>query len=138
MTYTDSSTVASIQNAIRSEQNYVYACGLAGAELKGGGRRRAIAQIADRQQRIQVFAAMIAESEVPSTPPGFAPPIAIDSARAARASLAQLNNALVGIYAEVAALTEGQDRQRAVLAAQDSARTAVQWGATSQAFPTGD
>ncbi len=138
MTYTDPAVVSTIQNAIRSEQNYVYACGIAGAELKGGGRRRAVAQIAEHQQRIQVLAALIQEDDVPTTPPAFSPPIAIDSARSARASLAQLNNALVGVYADMAASTEGADRAFAVAGAQSSARTAVQWGAASQAFPTGE
>jgi len=138
MTYTDPAAIASIQNVIRSEQNYVYACGLAGAQLKGGGRRRAVAQIADRRQRIQIFAAMIEDSEVPTTPPAFSPTVPITNARSARQSLAQLNNALVGRYADAAAVTEGSDRAIAVANAQDCARTAVQWGAASQAFPTGD
>jgi len=138
MTYTDPAVVATIQNAIRSEQNYVYACGLAGAQLNGGARRRAVAQIAARQQRIQALASMITDGDVPTTPPAFTPPIAIENARSARASLAQLNNALVGVYAQMAASTEGEDRTFAVEQAQDSARTAVQWGAASQAFPTGD
>lgn len=138
MTYTDPAAVATIQNAIRSEQNYVYACGLAGAQLKGGGRRRAVAQISARQQRIQALASMITEDDVPTTPPAFIPPIAIENARSARTSLAQLNNALVGVYAQMAAITEGGDRAFAVAEAQDCARTAVQWGAASQAFPTGD
>ena len=107
MTYTDPAVVATIQNAIRSEQNYVYACGLAGAQLSGGARRRAVAQIAARQQRIQALASMITDGDVPTTPPAFTPPIAIENARSARASLAQLNNALVGVYAQMAASTEG-------------------------------
>ena len=51
-------------------------------------------------------------------------------------AVGELNNALVGVYAQMAASTEGEDRAFAVAQAQDSARTAVQWGAASQAFPT--
>lgn len=138
MTYTDPAAVAAIQNAIRGEQNYVFACGLAGAELKGGGRRRAVAQIAERQQRTQALAQLIAETDVPPTPPGFEPAEPIDNARSARQALASLNNALVGLYADVAATTQGEDRAFAIAAAQGSARAAVQWGARSQAFPTAD
>jgi hypothetical protein len=47
-----------------------------------------------------------------------------------------LNNTLVGINADVAATTQGEDRAFAVDCAQLSARAAVQWGAQSQAFPT--
>jgi hypothetical protein len=138
MTYTDPAAIGSIRNVIRSEQNYVFACGLAGAKLTGGARRRAVAQIADRGQRIQILAAMITELDVPTTPPGFVPPVPIDNARGARSSLVQLNNALVGTYAQMAASTEGADRAIAVAGAQDCARTAVQWGGTSQAFPTSE
>jgi len=136
VTYTDPAAIAAIRDAIRSEQNYVFACGLAGAQLKGGGRRRAVNQLADRRQRIEVLAAMIDEAEVPSTPPAFEPPTPIDNARSARRALVDLNNALVGTYAQVAATTEGDDRAIAVASAQDCARTAVQWGGASQAFPT--
>ena len=138
MTYTDPAAIAAIRDAIRSEQNYVFACGLAGAQLKGGGRRRAVNQLADRRQRIEVLAAMIDEAEVPSTPPAFEPPTPIDNARSARRALVDLNNALVGTYAQVAATTEGDDRAIAVASAQDCARTAVQWGGASQAFPTAE
>ena len=138
MTYTDPAAIAAIRDAIRSEQNYVFACGLAGAQLKGGGRRRAVNQLADRRQRIEVLTAMIDEAEVPSTPPAFEPPTPIDNARSARRALVDLNNALVGTYAQMAATTEGDDRSIAVASAQDCARTAVQWGGASQAFPTAE
>lgn len=138
MTYTDPAAVAAIRDAIRSEQNYVFACGLAGAQLKGGARRRAVNQLADRRQRIDGLAAMIDEAEVPSTPPAFEPPVPIDNARSARRALVDLNNALVGTYAQMAATTEGDDRAIAVASAQDCARTAVQWGGASQAFPTAE
>lgn len=137
MTYSDPAAVGSIRSAIRAEQNYVYACGLAGAELKGAGKRRAVALIADRQQRIQVLAALLPESDVPDTPPAFQPSTPIDNARSARRALADLDNALVGYYADMAATTDSADRAFAVDAAQASARSAVQWGASSQAFPTG-
>lgn len=138
MTYTDPAAVAAIRDAIRSEQNYVFACGLAGAQLKGGARRRAVNQLADRRQRIDGLAAMIDEAEVPSTPPAFEPPAPIDNARSARRALVDLNNALVGTYAQMAATTEGDDRAIAVASAQECARTAVQWGGASQAFPAAE
>ena len=138
MTYTDPAAVSAIRDAIRTEQNYVFACGLAGAQLKGGARRRAVNQLADRRQRIEVLATMIDEAEVPSTPPAFEPPAPIDNARGARRALVDLNNSLVGTYAQVAATTEGDDRAIAVASAQDCARTAVQWGGASQAFPTAE
>lgn len=136
MTYTDPTAVAAIARAIEVEQNVVYAAGLAGAFLRDGAKRQAIAQLTEHRGRVPVLAQMVDPSAVPAPPPAFAPPAPITDARTAREALAQLNNALVGVYADVAAATTEQDRAFAVVCAQASARAAVQWGAASQAFPT--
>ncbi len=136
MTYTDATTVEVIAAAIEAEQSFVYAAGLTGAYLRGGGRRRAVQQLSEHQRRIQVLSMMIDPGAIPPTPPGFTPPTEITDARAARIALAQLHNSLVGVYADVAAATSGDDRTFAITSAQESASAAVQWGAPSQAFPT--
>ncbi len=136
MTYSDPTAVAAIVRVIEAEQNFVYAAGLAGAFLAGNARRQAVSQLTDHQGRMQVFSSMIDPQQVPAPPPAFEPGSPITGARAARGALAQLNNALVGAYADVAALTSEADRAFAINAAQTSARSAVQWGASSQAFPT--
>lgn len=136
MTYTDPAAIASAQDAIRGEQNAVYACGLAAAELNGAAKRRALAQLAAHRQRLQACSLLIEPSEIPPTPPAFTPAEPIDSARSARAALASVDNALVGAYAQLAASTQDADRAFAIGAAQECARSAVQWGAPSQAFPT--
>ena len=136
MTYSDAAAVAAIVAAIETEQNFVYAAGLAGAYLTGGAKRQAVSQLADHQGRMQIYSLMIAPDAVPTPPPAFQPGEPITNARTARAALAQLNNTLVGINADVAATTEGEDRAFAIDCAQLCARAAVQWGAQSQAFPT--
>ena len=136
MTYTDPTAVAAITRAIEVEQNLVYAAGLAGAFLRDRAKRQAIAQLTEHRGRVQVLAQMVDTSAVPAPPPAFQPPTPITDARTARDALAQLNNALVGAYADVAAATAEQDRAFAIASAQASARAAVQWGAASQAFPT--
>lgn len=136
MTYTDVATVEVIAAAIEAEQSFVYAAGLTGAYLRGGGRRRAVQQLSEHQGRIQVLSMMIDPGAVPPTPPGFTPPTPITDARSARGALAELHNSLVGVYAGVAAATTGDDRAFAIASAQNSARAAVQWGAPSQAFPS--
>lgn len=136
MTYSDAAAIAAITRAIEAEQNFVYAAGLAGAYLTGGAKRQAVSQLAEHQGRMQIYTLMLAPEAVPPAAPAFAPAEPITNARSARAALAQLNNALVGINAEVAAATQGQDRAFAVDCAQLCARAAVQWGAQSQAFPT--
>lgn len=136
MTYTSAETVATIVRSIEAEQNLVYATGLAGAFFDGAARRQVVVQLAEHRDRIAALSAMIAPESVPAAAPGYTPPTPITDARSARSSLAQLNKALVGIYADLAASTQDADRAYAVELARVSARTAVQWGAPSQAFPT--
>lgn len=136
MTYSDAAAITAIVAAIEAEQNFVYAAGLTGAYLTGGARRQAVSQLAEHQGRMQTYSLMLDPGSVPTPPPAFEPPTPITDARSARAALAQLNNALVGINADVAAVTDGDDRAFAIDCAQTCARAAVQWGAQSQAFPT--
>ncbi len=136
MTYTDATAIDAIATAIELEQNFVYAAGLAGAFLQDRAKRQAVAELSEHRGRQQTLSSMLDPSAVPGAPPGFAPPTPITDASTARAALAQVNNALVGAYADVAAATSDRDRAFAIDCAQGSARSAVQWGAASQAFPT--
>ena len=135
MTYTEPDAIAAIARAIQTEQNYVFAAGLAGAFLRGAGRRRAVNQLAEHRARLQANAALVDPADVPPAPPGFTPESPITNPKTARSALAALAP-LVGVYADVASVTEGADRATAIARAQASARDAVRWGAASQAFPT--
>ena len=53
MTYTEPDAIAAIARAIQTEQNYVFAAGLAGAFLRGAGRRKAVNQLAEHRARLQ-------------------------------------------------------------------------------------
>ena len=136
MTYTDPASVDAITSVIELEHNFVYAAGLAGAFLQSRAKRVAVGELSEHRGRQQMLSSMLEPTAVPGAPPGFTPPTPITDARTARAALAQLNNALVGAYADVAAATSDRDRAFAIDCAQVSARSAVQWGAASQAFPT--
>lgn len=136
MKYDSPETVATIVRAIEAEQNLVYATGLVGAFLSGAARRQVVAQLAEHRDRIAVLSAMIAPESIPTAAPAYTPPTPITDARSARSGMAQLNNALVGIYADLAAGTRDDDRAYAIDVARNCARSAVQWGAPSQAFPT--
>lgn len=138
MVYADPAAIAAIQDTIRTEQNFIFACGLTGAQLAGAGRRRVLTQMAEHQDRMQACSRLLAAADIPDTPPAFAPPEPITNARSARLALANIDNALVARYADMAAATQGDDRAFAISAAQASARAAVQWGAASQAFPTAE
>ena len=85
---------------------------------------------------LQANAVLVDPSDVPATPPGFTPDSPITNPKTARSALAALSNTLVGVYADVASVTEGADRATAIAWAQASARDAVRWGVASQAFPT--
>jgi hypothetical protein len=138
MVYTDPVAIAAIQDTIRTEQNFIFACGLTGAQLAGAGRRRVLTQMAEHQDRMQTCSQLLAAADIPDTPPAFTPPKPITNAQSARFALANIDNALVGRYADMAAATQGQDRAFAINAGQACARSAVQWGAASQAFPTAE
>ena len=99
MTYTQPDAIAAIGRAIQTEQNYGFAAGLAGAFLRGAGRRRAVNQLAEHRARLQANAVLVDPSDVPATPPGFTPESPITNPKTARSTLAALSNTLVGVYA---------------------------------------
>lgn len=115
-----------------------YGYSVAGGRVSGGARRRALAGLeAHRALRDRAALAVIAAG---GTPPGpaaaYTLPPGVESAPSARSLMARVDNALVGLYADAAAASEGDDRRRAARAAAECAARAVAWGAPSQAFPT--
>ena len=136
MTYSDPGSILAIQSAIRAEQNAMYACGLVGAFLSSALARSAVAELAEHQDRIEFLSSLLNSADVPPTPSAFTQPEPIDSSRSARRAIVTLNNALVSVYADAAAVTMAADRTAMVTFAQASAKTAVEWGSASQAFPT--
>jgi hypothetical protein len=118
---------------VRGEDAAVYAYSIAGARVPAG--RRALAGLdAHRAARDSVAAIM---QPPPEPAPAYAFPTEPASPSQARDLMAYVDNALVPLYADLAAVASGDERRRAVLQAQACATRAVSWGAASQAFPSG-
>jgi Domain of unknown function (DUF4439) len=123
---------------VSGEDAAIYAYSVAGARVDSGDRRQAQAGLESHRQR-RSRAALLTEQAGASPPAGvvaFALPTDVDRPRGARRLLAEVENALVAVYADAAAAASGPDRRWAARAAADCAVAAVGWGAPPQAFPT--
>jgi len=118
---------------VQGEDAAVYAYSIAGARVPA--QRRVLAGLDAHRQARDVAAATLSAPPPPAS--SYALPIQPDSPSRARELLAYVENALVPVYADLAAATTGDDRRRAVIAAQVCASRAVAWGAATQAFPQG-
>lgn len=124
---------------VAGEDAAIYAYSVAGAQVAGAARRRALAGLdAHTSHRARAASAVVAAG---GTPPPVAPayvlPPGIGTRTGARAAMAAVDNALVPVYADAAAASTGDDRQWAARTAAECATRAVTWGAPSQAFPSG-
>lgn len=124
---------------VRGEDAAVFAYSVAGAQVQGGGRRKALTGLDEhRANRDRAAAAVVAAGGAP--PPvaaGYQLPESAGTAVGARALMADVDNALVATYADAAAVSRGAERRRAARVAAECAARAVSWGAATQAFPTG-
>lgn len=118
---------------VRGEDAAVYAYGVAGARVPA--RRRVLAGLqAHRAARDAVASGL---TSPPDPAPAYALPTPPQTPAEARALLAYVDNALVPLYADLAAVATADERRRAVISAQACATRAVSWGSASQAFPSG-
>lgn len=124
---------------VSGEDAAIFGYSVAGAHLADGGRRRALTGLdAHRANRDRAAADLVAASATPPPPaPAYELPADVDSAAAARALMALVDNRLVGLYADAAAATTDADRRWAARTGAECAMRAVTWGAPPQAFPTG-
>ena len=118
---------------VRGEDAAVYAYSIAGPRVPA--QRRALSALDAHRQARDLAAATLSAPPPPAS--AYALPIQPDTPTHARELLAHVENALVPVYADLAAVTTGDARRRAVIAAQVCASRAVSWGALTQAFPQG-
>jgi hypothetical protein len=118
---------------VRGEDAALYAYGVAGARVPA--RRRVLAGLEAHRAARDAVASVLAAPPEPA--PAYTLPTAPQTPAEARALLSFVDNALVPLYADLAAVSSGDERRRAVLTAQACAARAVSWGAASQAFPSG-
>lgn len=123
---------------VAGEDAAIYAYSIAGGRVSGGDRRRALAGLEAHRRRRSRAASIVTASG--GTPPAAAPaydlPDTVAKARAARRLMADVDVALVPLYADAAGASADDDRRWAARCAADSATSAVAWGSEPQAFPS--
>lgn len=123
---------------VSGEDAAIYAYSVAGGRVAGADRRQARNGLEAHRQRRSRAAALLAG--LGGTPPAgsaaYDLPAAVQRPRGARRLLADVDLALVAIYADAAAAVEGDDRRWAARCAADCASSAVAWGGEPQAFPS--
>lgn len=123
---------------VAGEDAAIYAYSVAGARVSGTDRRRALSGLeAHRRRRSRAAAIVTAAGGTP--PPGAAQyelPDNVAKARASRRLMADVDVAMVAMYADAAASSTEEDRRWAARCAADSATSAVSWGQEPQAFPS--
>jgi hypothetical protein len=113
-----------------------FACRTASVVLVGRERRQALARAAvHAATRTRIQASFVGQEPLPVAPPAYSRPDDLITPGDGRALISQTENALVPVYADVAAATSGIDRTWAVEQAIDCAVSGVLWGGASQAFP---
>jgi hypothetical protein len=130
---------ATWQAVVAGEDAAVFAIGVAGARLTGAERQTARRQLTAHQDARDRAAALVRASGGEPPPPevAYALPFPVRTAASARRLLALVENRLVPVYADAAADSVDADRRYAARTAARCATRAVEWGAPSQAFPTG-
>ncbi len=123
---------------VAGEDAAIYAYSVAGGRVSGGDRRRALSGLEAHRRRRSRAAAIVtaAGGTPPAGSPAYELPDNVDRARAARRVMADVDVALVPLYADAAAMSTAEDRRWAARCAADSATSAVAWGQEPQAFPT--
>ncbi len=122
---------------VEGEDAAVYAYSVAGAQVAGGGRRKALAGLdAHRANRSRAAGIIVAlGGSPPPAAPAYDLPADVDRAAVARDTMADVDNALVATYADAAAASQADDRRWAARTGAECAVRAVVWGAAPQAFP---
>lgn len=113
-----------------------FACRTASVVLVGRERRQALARAAvHAATRTRIQASFDDQEQLPVAPPAYSRSYELATPDDGRALLSRTENAMVPVYADVAAATSGTDRTWAVDQAIDCAISGVRWGGVSQAFP---
>jgi hypothetical protein len=115
----------------------VYGYGVVVGQSRGAQRRKAREILVIHTQARDEWAAR-SESDVPDAEIAYALPFPVQNQPQARRLAIELEERLIGWYADLASTVTGEQRADAVLAAQSCAVRAVEWGAPSRAFPGED
>jgi len=124
---------------VAGEDAAIYAYQVAGGRVAASDRRAARAGLDAHRQRRTRAAALLEQAggEQPAGDSSYALPDSVARPRGARRLMADVDLALVPVYADAAGAAQGDDRRWAARAAADCATSAMAWGASAQAFPAG-
>lgn len=137
MTTSDSVYADALQAAVAGEHAAVWASGRAAGELSGRRRQQALEELdVHRRERDQLSRQVSALGAKPvDAAAAYVEPFPVDSPRAGRRLMAQVNEALAATFADVAAANPPAARREAVARSAAAAVRAVEWGADPEAFP---
>lgn len=129
--------VENLTQALSGEYAATYAYGLIGARLTGAAQLRARRALdSHRQARDELrFDLAALQASAPPPAPVYDTGGPVDTASQATALAVQIEQRLIRNWAAVATTSAGSSRDRAVKHAQECATRAIDWGASSQAFP---
>jgi hypothetical protein len=129
--------VQALQGVLAAENAAVYGYGLAGAQLSGS--QLATTQTdwnLHREARVAVAAMITARGGTPApAAAAYRPPFAVNSAAAARALAAMLEDGLVQAYLGLVAVDDSDLRAYGAGEMQAAAIRAASWRGTTVAFP---
>ena len=123
--------------AINGEAAAVYAYGLLGPQLDISAQSLArSAMNAHRQRELSLRVTLdVTGGAQPGAAVAYEPPFPITNATSARELAGLVEMRLAAVYADLAGVSTGSDRNDAVLAARESAVRGITWGAPTAAFP---
>lgn len=126
-----------LQAALAGEHAAVWASGRAAGELTGGRRTQALKELdVHRRERDDLSQQASALGSQPvDAAAAYIEPFPVDSPRAGRLLMADVNEALAATYADVAAASPPAARRSAVARSAAAAVRAIEWGAEPEAFP---
>jgi Domain of unknown function (DUF4439) len=129
--------VDALQAALAGEDAAVWACGRAAGRLNGSQRTEALDELdLHRSNRNGLQSRIVNLGAQPvQAAPAYVAPFEVTGPATARRLLAQVNESLSSVYADVVAAGAPATRELDLTAGIDAARRAVGWGAQSSAFP---
>lgn len=129
------SSADAITAVISGEDAAAYAYGVIGGQSTG--RWPALARKA-RSKHLAARQSWQSQLQQPvSAPPAFDLPFAVADTESARRLAVLVEQRLAGLYADLAAAVEQEQRDAAVGSAMECATRAIVWGGSPQAFPHG-
>jgi Domain of unknown function (DUF4439) len=136
-TTTRGTTVRALQTVLAGEHATIYGYGVAGAQLRGVQRSRALsAYNSHRARRDQLEALVRARGAQPvAAAASYDLPSAVTSADDAVVLITALEERLAAVWADAVAALSGHLRGLAVRGLRDAAVSAAQWRGGSVAFP---